>query len=168
MTAYGMTIFCDDIRTEVGNKTTFVGVYRAVLVIPQQFPAVLPKFAMLIMYREAAGTFQDDVTIRVYLPGDSDEVPSFEAVIPFSHLRANSVRPVDMPSDGIWTHSVDVPVILSPLILKEAGWIRVRAICGENVIRLGALNVISRPPPPPPGPSPTAPTVAARSDEIAN
>src|SRR2546423_1236463 len=36
-------LFCDDVRREIGNKRTFVGVYGSTLFVPA-FPRLIPKF----------------------------------------------------------------------------------------------------------------------------
>ncbi|WP_133170146.1 hypothetical protein [Kumtagia ephedrae] len=43
---YGVTIFCDDIRSEIGGKHTFVGVYGANLIITQSKPVILPSVSI--------------------------------------------------------------------------------------------------------------------------
>lgn len=45
MAAHVEVIFCDDIRLEVGNKTSFIGTYLADMVV-ESFPALLPKFCI--------------------------------------------------------------------------------------------------------------------------
>lgn len=39
------TIFCDDIRHELGGKTSFIGVYAGVMFVAS-FPVILPKFCL--------------------------------------------------------------------------------------------------------------------------
>ncbi len=43
------TIFCDDVRLEVGNKLSLMGVFHQILV--QQFPVTLLKFAVVTQWR---------------------------------------------------------------------------------------------------------------------
>jgi hypothetical protein len=43
------TIFCDDVRLEVGNKLSLMGVFHQILV--QQFPVTLLKFAVVSQWR---------------------------------------------------------------------------------------------------------------------
>lgn len=40
-------LYCDDVRQEVGNKLSFVGVYKNTLILPS-FPAKLLKLCMVI------------------------------------------------------------------------------------------------------------------------
>ncbi|MCP5427459.1 MAG: hypothetical protein H6964_12015 [Chromatiaceae bacterium] len=41
------TLFCDDIRHEVGGKLSFIGVYSGVLFVPV-FPVTLPKLCLFV------------------------------------------------------------------------------------------------------------------------
>jgi glutaredoxin 2 len=41
------TLFADDVRQEIGNKLTIVGVYQAQMLVPK-FPLVLPKLAIVM------------------------------------------------------------------------------------------------------------------------
>ena len=43
------TIFCDDVRLEVGNKLSLMGVFHQIVV--QQFPVTLLKFAVVSQWR---------------------------------------------------------------------------------------------------------------------
>lgn len=45
---YGVTIFCDDIRTEVGGKNTYVGVYQRDLNAVSELPFVLPSLCAAV------------------------------------------------------------------------------------------------------------------------
>ena len=48
--AYGYTIFCDDIRAEVGGKLTYVGSYSGTMLVHGSFPTIVPKLALGIVY----------------------------------------------------------------------------------------------------------------------
>jgi hypothetical protein len=41
------TIFCDDIRHEIGGKISFIGAYSGAMLV-SQFPAVLPKLCLAL------------------------------------------------------------------------------------------------------------------------
>ena len=43
------TIFCDDVRLEVGNKLSLMGVFHQIVV--QQFPVTVMKFAVVSQWR---------------------------------------------------------------------------------------------------------------------
>jgi hypothetical protein len=44
-------IICDDIRQEIGNKLTFVGVYQDQIIVPR-FPFTFPKLCFFIQYAD--------------------------------------------------------------------------------------------------------------------
>ena len=54
------TIFCDDVRLEVGNKLSLIGVFQNMLV--QQLPVSLIKFAIVNHWR-GEGTYLSEVRI---------------------------------------------------------------------------------------------------------
>src|SRR5258705_5807338 len=54
------TLFCDDVRLEVGNKLSFMGVFQNIMV--QQMPVSLIKFAVVNHWR-GEGTHLSEVTI---------------------------------------------------------------------------------------------------------
>lgn len=54
------TIFCDDVRLEMGNKLSLMGVFHQIVV--QQFPVTLLKFAVVSQWR-GEGQFLSEVRI---------------------------------------------------------------------------------------------------------
>ncbi len=54
------TIFCDDVRLEVGNKLSLMGVFHQIVV--QHFPVTLLKFAVVSQWR-GEGTHLSEVRI---------------------------------------------------------------------------------------------------------
>jgi len=54
------TMFCDDVRLEVGNKLSFMGVFQNIMV--QQLPVSLIKFAVVNHWR-GEGTHLSEVRI---------------------------------------------------------------------------------------------------------
>ena len=134
-TPYGYVIFCDDIRFEFGGKTTYVGVYSGTLVGIGSFPLVLPKFVMLATYIERPGESTEPVQIRAFLPGEAD--PFTRIDLPMNEARSAAL-PDDLPDPLIM---VSAPIGAAPLVLAQAGWIKVRAYRGDEEIRLGALSV---------------------------
>jgi len=140
--AWGTTVFCDDIRAEIGGKITLVGIYSSDLVVHGPFPYTMPKFAFWINYFETPGAMTGDGKFFISLPGD--EKPSIESDIPLERLRSERNKPGAEPeTDSV--HRLLVPIVLAPLILKEPGWILVRLHVRDIVVRLGALLVKAAP-----------------------
>jgi hypothetical protein len=44
---YLHTLYCDDVRMEVGGKMTFVGVYQSDLIVQHNGPVMLPKLCVV-------------------------------------------------------------------------------------------------------------------------
>ncbi|MBI4470806.1 MAG: hypothetical protein HY650_15940 [Acidobacteria bacterium] len=63
------TIFCDDVRLEVGNKLTVVGIFHALFV--PQMPVTLIKFAVLNHWR---GEGQHMSEVRILTPDRSKAI----------------------------------------------------------------------------------------------
>src|ERR671912_226477 len=56
-------IFCDDVRLEVGNKLSLMGVFHQIVV--QQFPVTVMKFAVVSQWR-GEGTHLSEVRILTH------------------------------------------------------------------------------------------------------
>jgi Family of unknown function (DUF6941) len=63
------TLFCDDVRLEVGNKLSFMGVFQNVMV--QQLPISLIKFA-IVNHWKGEGTYLSEV--RILTPDKQEAV----------------------------------------------------------------------------------------------
>jgi hypothetical protein len=57
------TIFCDDVRLEVGNKLSLMGVFHQIVV--QQFPVTLLKFAVVSQWRGEGRSLSE---VRILTP----------------------------------------------------------------------------------------------------
>ena len=136
---FGYTIFCDDIRREIGGKNTFVGVYNAELIVNSKPPIVLARLALAITYHERFGEETKPVEIRVYFPGDADDNPRVKAALP-ADFRSAVPANEDTPQTDAMV-SMTFYLNLSPVELNAAGVIRVRAYRGDDEIRLGSLRV---------------------------
>jgi hypothetical protein len=146
---YGMSIFCDDLRGEEGGKTSFMGVYRTNLIINGEFPATLLKFVIYIFYFEPMDiSMDDDLTIKIFLPGDDPEKPTFETKIP-KEFRKQTIKDPNVEFDEEIRRQLQFPVQIGNLVLTKKGWIRVRAVCGKVTTKLGSLWVEQQLLPPP-------------------
>jgi hypothetical protein len=140
--AWGFSLFCDDIRGEIGGKLSVMGIYQSDMIFPptQTFPFNMPKFCVLIKYYENLNTFTDDIAIRVFLPGDASDSPT--VVLPFP--RASLGQPdfsYALEEDQERIFNLSFPLVLSPCLIKQEGFIKVRAICGTTTTRLGSLRI---------------------------
>jgi hypothetical protein len=144
--AYGDTIFCDDIRAEIGGKLTFVGMYTTVMFVYGTFPFVIPKFALRIVYRQRHDSIILPIKFWIFVPGDSDEKPSIELVIPdeAAQQTIDNVMKMAATAQETMQHpyaTIFSQMILSPFLIREPGMLKVRAVRGDRLIRLGALLI---------------------------
>ena len=108
------------------------------------FPFVMPRLCLAISYFEEIDVASKEVEFLVYLPGDPFEAPSMRA-------RSITERELPLPDFAMPPPLGDEPVIrglrveqrlaFMNLVLKEPGFIRVRADTALGRIRLGGLRV---------------------------
>jgi len=137
--SWGFSIFCDDLRQEIAGKFSLMGIYSIDMIFQNDFPVTLPKFAILVKYFEIFGTFEDDLSVNIFLPGDQSEKPFLVVPIKRSDIAA-STNPYPVEEEGIERlNIISIPVILSPLSIVHEGFIKVRVKCGEIDTKLGRL-----------------------------
>ena len=142
MDRYGYSIFCDDIRNETGGKLSFIGCYNGVIFISGQFPLVLPKLCVHTHVFSPASKPFNSLVVRCYLPGDgtpfSEEAIETPRRSEQSELVANLKTNTDAPLFIVAATSL----IFTPLELKSAGLLRVRALIdARQELRLGSLRI---------------------------
>lgn len=132
LTPAGAVTFAEDLRPEIGNKFSIMGIPQGPIALPQ-FPITLAKLAFVVQYFEHVGESDDPASIVVRLPGE--EAPSHEFPIDVDQLRSErpegDIEPDD-PVVGIW-----VGITLAPLALKEPGFISVTVRRGGHEYRMG-------------------------------
>jgi hypothetical protein len=149
----GHTLFCDDIRQETSGKTTYVGSYGAIMFVHGPFPFVLPKFAFGITLFQRASNFVPGLNVRIYLPGDDEngppsiqtEIREVDAGAAMQQATIHSDYLDKQPGSPPTFIALVANLIFAPLELKSPGSIKVRAIRGDDIIRLGALSIAAAP-----------------------
>jgi hypothetical protein len=143
---YGYTLFCDDIRYEVNNKTTLVGNYNGVLVSLGPFPLQLPKLCLEVHYFQRFSDDAKDVEIQVFMPTDLAEKPSYSVVIKGEQIAA-AEKPIVSSADeeDELVISAVIPIVLTPIVFDGPGKIMVRARRGDDTIKLGSLRIQQQP-----------------------
>ena len=137
---FGLTIFCDDVRQEVGGKMSLIGVYGADIQFSVPFPLTVPKLSLVAYYNiDARDPNRDDVELVVLFPGDPEDGPTVRSVFPIAQMIEDVIRPEWLEADGLYRLSA--VMTFSPLMLKQPGEIRVRAMRSGDVIKLGSLVV---------------------------
>jgi hypothetical protein len=105
------TLICDDIRHEVGNKISLIGLYDNIVV--RETPIILPKINLAILLK---GLKQEIRTIKVDLKrpnGEIIDLPEFKmppnAKIGSNHNLDLCVAPlkIDAPGKFVWEIRID-------------------------------------------------------------
>jgi len=132
----GHAIFCDDIRLEVDQKASYIGVYTGnVMLVNAEFPVTIPKFGISITFAQKRELFIPNIGIRIFLPGDTDEKASIEA-----DASQLTMPPIDADFPMIM---IGAQMILSPFVISQPGEIKVRVLREGLLHRLGSLGVRS-------------------------
>jgi hypothetical protein len=136
-TPSGFSIFCDDVRTEVNGKHLYIGVYTGDMFIQPAFPAALPSFSVVIRYRERRGESKDDLKFVIFAPGNAE--PVFTGGV--SRAELDVVPKTDDPDVDDPMMELGLIATFVNFVIPEAGRIKVRAIRGDEEIRLGTLQI---------------------------
>jgi len=140
--AYGVTVFCDDIRHEVNGKMTLVGCYASELNFSGPPPGVLPTFAALVNLRFPRETLFETLTLHVTKVegGDFSEIFSAETRFSADAFLDKSVVEAGDSSEKIL--SVVIPIQWTPLVISAPALIRVRAkLDTGKEVRAGSLVI---------------------------
>ena len=135
---YGTTIFCEDIRDEIGGKKTYVGVFGADLIVKGSLPAIIPQFALAVTLLEPITTATGPLNIKIYLPGATGDEVAMDIDLPIERSTAKSDPDFDPTAEFV---GALLSFKISPLVITNEGYIRVRAYKEGREIRLGSLKV---------------------------
>ena len=141
--AHGLTIFCDDIRHELGGKLTLVGCYGSELQFSGPAPGLLPTFACLINIRISISLVFKTIAVYVLKETAGVKEEMFRQQVEFSSsIKSSDVVEIpSSPSEKV--RALAVPVQWISVVLPGETTIKVRAtIDGGEEIRLGVLKCV--------------------------
>jgi hypothetical protein len=134
------TVFCDDIRHEVGGKLSYIGVYSGMLFVPT-FPATLSKLCLAMNVLTPADRPFAKLTVRLL----KDEDVLVEGTLDDAQLSAA----VDLPTDDAMAKdrilALQSIIVFSPFVLEGPCTLRVRAETEEGELRGLGLRVEQAP-----------------------
>lgn len=136
------SVFCDDIRQELGGKLTYVGVYTGAL-LTQSFPLVLPKFFVGVSLLTSHPVPAGPVDIRLLL----DDALIAERQIDLSMLIASGVAE-RKPFEPLGTDQVEVLntfFVFAPLQIERPATMRIRASIGGEELKALGLKIAQLP-----------------------
>lgn len=143
--AWGYTIFCDDIRAEVGGKLTYVGCYMGGrMLVPGPFPFTLQKLALSVTYSQKFGEVVHP-NFWIFFPGDAEDKPSLVIEVP-QEASEKAFEDSKELAKKLGSHT-GVAVgqfyfALTGTVIQRPGLIRVRAVRDDQLVRLGTLEIL--------------------------
>lgn len=142
-------IYCDDIRFEIGNKRSFIGVYNGQLFVPT-FPVTLPKLAISVVVSSPANTPIQSLHIKI-LKDDT-----VIAEMPLKEEDISGMKITPLPKEPLSNRSNEEPItlrqnfqceiILSPFNIEAASTrIRIRVQTESEELKGPALLILVAP-----------------------
>ena len=138
------TLFCDDIRHEVGGKLSFIGIYSGGLFVPA-FPVTLPKLCLSVKIVTPA-----DEPLRVLnLCVLRDEETLQEIALAEEQLAAasDSAEEITEEQRKERVQMAQFMLVFTPIQFEEPCTLRVRVQTEGGQLRGVALKVDQAPPP---------------------
>lgn len=125
-------IYCDDIRQEVGQKHSLMGVYSGDMVI-SGFPAVLPKLCIAVTVVTAIEDPIETLQINIFQDGIDEPIISTETITPPPNLERDD-------STLLMAHFM---FSLSPFQIEKESKLRVVAETERGPIKGRGLRLIA-------------------------
>ncbi len=128
-------IYCDDIRNEVGNKFSFMGIYTRELTIPN--PTLLPKLCIAVKVVTDIDDPLESITVRVVKINNGKEVELLSTdSLPLPSLTDTPARDCDTTC-----MLLQMQFVLSPFQIEEDATIRVKATTEREELIGAALRL---------------------------
>lgn len=140
MITYAHAIYCDDIREEVGGKSTHVGVYHGSLLV-QSFPVTLPKLCVVLNVVLPADNLPDDLKMQVML-NDSVLAEGEMTVTDLGAVLAAipaDLAPSESSKESGWV--VAANFIFAPMQMEGPGVLRASVKAGDQVMKANGLRI---------------------------
>jgi len=140
------TIFCDDIRHEVGNKLSYIGVYSGVLNV-QSFPVALPKLCLAIKLvtpkeKPLVGSLKlrvlKDDSILQEIVVDKDQLA----------LTLDSLNSLAQDEEQKYAQNAQFLIVFSPMQLDGSCILKVRVLIDDEELKGLGLTIKQIPLPP--------------------
>lgn len=139
------TVVCDDVRQEIGNKMSMMGVYENAIIL-DGFPAVVPRLCFVMKARSPAN--QPFERLKFLVRRDDEVI--LEAELPESQLAAVAIQEGRASRDGLPTDPADEAIlvsavmVVSPLILQKPCRLRFSALTESEELQGGSFVVTKR------------------------
>lgn len=135
------TTFCDDIRHEVSNKLSYIGVYSGNLYV-QAFPVALPKLCVAIKVVTPRDKPLDSIRLRILKDDETfQEITVDEGQLSASMESLNGQIKSELKN---LAQTASFVIVFSPMQLDGPCTLRVRVAIGDEEELKGIGLVISQ------------------------
>lgn len=135
------SVICDDVRKEVGNKLSYMGIYSGSIVVTQ-FPARLPKLCFVLNLRVDAESPLRQAVFRIM----KDETVIARAELKEEQLSEMQIRIAAAAKDVMTLESphftFSVVCEVAPFEVTESCKLRMRADTEHGEIKGGTIPVV--------------------------
>lgn len=129
--------FCDDVRQEVGNKLSYLGVYGPNLIV-QSFPTTLVKLCCVFSVRMPLSSTPQHVVFKLL----RDDEILFEADVSPSELMDPAVNSLTDGADSLALTISSIAQLVSFPITRRC-FLKARAYVDGKELRGGALELLA-------------------------
>lgn len=126
-------IFCDDIRVEIGNKYSLMGIFSADIAFSVPGPIVLPKFGIVVWVLSDLDDVPKKIVVRVLGPPNRTELLKIEGT--------GDVKFAYPPDELSTTAVVRMIIPIMNFNLAEEGFVEVMVETDRETLRAGRLRV---------------------------
>ncbi len=142
MSRFGYVTYCEDIRTEVSNQYSMIGVFQGGIGVPS-VPGALPKIAACITWIQSGDEDRLPVTFRVFFIPDGQEIDGLAPLIEGTmDIGQPGFREINDESQFLLS---EAHIIIAPLGVPSPGRLGVRLYRGDEMHKLRALNIMLNP-----------------------
>lgn len=137
MNRFAYAIFADDIRHEIGNKRSIIGIYTAKMFVPG-FPVLLPRLCISITIITPITRPFKSATIKVLADEKVlAEYPLDDALI----AQQQTVPPDEENPDDNFVIQAGAEMQISPFPIEKPSILRVRVITEDEELKAGAISI---------------------------
>lgn len=142
MTRFAVSHFCDDVRAELGNKLSVMGIYSGELIVPAT-PFVLPKLCCVISCITPAD--QKFSTLKFRLAIDDADIAQGEMPPELMAGMAQQVLSRGSGDDPVSRYSLSFTLVVSPFLISKSHVIKAYANADGQELAAGRLYVTAGP-----------------------
>jgi len=136
----GHVIFCDDVRYELNNKVTLVGIYGTEMLLFGDAPLTLTGLRAVVDFKIDPESAPLHGVIKIIKSGSEEVLCQQDFAFPEAQdeLANFPIHPEEFQQADT---GLNVHFLIGNVLIDEPCRLKVRAFVGTDEIRLGSLNI---------------------------